>query len=225
MIGLVTTAAGTQVVPTFSSIGLLGTNPIALAAPARNEVPFLYDAATCSVAGNKIELARRIGSKLEPGWIADSDGVPIMEPVHVPEYAEGIPVHILPLGGTREQGSHKGYGLAMITEILGTLLAGSLPSMLASPGEEGFMHKHHFVAYDIEAFTDLDIFKDNMDRMLKMIRETKPAPGQESVIYSGMIEAEEEKERRANGIPLHTEVIEWFKTMTNEEEISDLEIS
>lgn len=226
MVGLVTTAAGTQVVPTFSSVGLLGTNPIALAAPTRNEVPFLYDAATCSVAGNKIELARRMGSKLEPGWIADSEGIPIMKPVHVPEYKDGIPVHILPLGGTREQGSHKGFGLAMVTEILGSILAGSIPSMLASsPSEPAMMHKHHFVAYDIEAFTDLDIFKDNMDRMLKMIRETKPAPGKERVIYPGMIEHEEEKDRRANGIPLHKEVIEWFETMTNEEEISNLEIS
>ena len=224
MVGLVTTAAGKQVVPTFASVGLLGTNPIALAAPTRNEAPFLFDAATCSVAGNKIELARRIGSKLEPGWIANSEGVPIMEPVYVPEYPDGVPLHILPLGGTREQGSHKGYGLAMVTEILSSILAGSIPSMLASQSGEGAMHKHHFIAYNIEAFTSLDLFKDNMDRMLKMIIETKPAPGHERVIYPGLIEDEEEKIRRENGIPLHKEVIEWFGKMTNEEQIPNLEI-
>ena len=221
MIGMVMTTGGMNVVPTFASCGLIGTNPIALAAPTRNEAPFLFDAATSSVAGNKIELARRLGTKLEPNWITDSDGKPIMESVHVPD----TPIQLLPLGGTREQGSHKGYGLGLAAEIMGSILAGSIPCMLASAGEEGFMHKHHFAAYNIEAFTDLDTFKDNIDRMLKMIRETKPASGHERVIYPGMLEHEEEKERRANGIPLHKEVIEWFGNMTNELEISSLEIS
>ena len=224
MIGLVLTAAGTQVVPTFASRGLIGTNPIACAAPTRNEAPFLFDAATCSVAGNKIELARRLKTKLEPGWIADSEGLPIMESIQVPERTPENPILLLPLGGTREQGSHKGFGFAMITEVLGGLLAGSVPGMLASAGEEGFMHKHHFAAYNIEAFTDIDTFKDNLDRTLKLIRETKPAKGHERVLYPGLIEHEEEQERRANGIPLHKEVIEWFGNMTNELEISKLEI-
>ena len=222
MVGLVTTAAGVLVVPTFASKGLFGTNPIAVAAPACNEAPFLFDAATCSVAMNKIFLARRLGSNVEPGWICDAQGEPIMKAMPTPENNEDF--YLLPLGGTREQGSHKGYGFAMITEIMGSLLAGSIPSMLAGGAEEKSISKHHFAAYNIEAFTDLDTFKDNMDRMLKMIRETKPASGHERVLYPGMLEHEEILERKAQGIPLHKEVVEWFGNMTNELEISKLEI-
>src|SRR5262249_33297319 len=73
------TGAGLSVVPTFASKPLLGTNPIALAAPARREAPMLFDAATSAIAGNKIRLAIRIGSPLLPGWVTDKEGSPIME--------------------------------------------------------------------------------------------------------------------------------------------------
>ncbi|CAI8008037.1 Malate dehydrogenase [Geodia barretti] len=79
MIGFVTTAGGAQVVPTFGSEGRLGTNPIALAAPAATEPPFLFDAATSNVAGNKLGLARRVSASLLPGWITEQDGTPILE--------------------------------------------------------------------------------------------------------------------------------------------------
>ena len=105
MIGFVTTAGGAQVVPTFGSVGRLGTNPIALAAPAATEPPFLFDAATSNVAGNKLGLARRVSASLLPGWITEQDGTPILEETDVPERGE---YWHLPLGGTREMGSHKG---------------------------------------------------------------------------------------------------------------------
>ncbi len=79
MVGVCFTAAGLHVVPTFASKPLLGTNPIALAAPARHEAPMLFDAATSAIAGNKIRLAMRVGSPLLPGWVTDKDGNPIME--------------------------------------------------------------------------------------------------------------------------------------------------
>ena len=118
----------------------------------------------------------------------------------------------LPLGGTREQGSHKGYGFALMAEIVSTMLSGALPAMLA-PGSGS---RHYFAAYNIESFTDVEEFKENMDRMLKMLRETKPAPGHDRVLYPGLSEHEEEQERRANGIPLHKEVVQWFDDITRE---------
>jgi LDH2 family malate/lactate/ureidoglycolate dehydrogenase len=170
----------------------------------------LFDAATTAVAGNKIYLAERVGALLEPGWIAKRDGTPIMERQESPGREN---YHQLPLGGIREQGSHKGYGLAMIPEVLGTMLAGARPAML--PGDR-FAQDHYFAAYNIEAFTELDWFLDTMDEMLQTLRSTKPAQGQERVLYPGLAEAEEEAERRANGIPLHSEVIEWFDHITAE---------
>jgi LDH2 family malate/lactate/ureidoglycolate dehydrogenase len=76
--------------------------------------------------------------------------------------------------------------------------------------------KNHFAAYNIEAFTDLDQFKDTMDQMLKTLRTAAPAPGQERVLYPGLSEAEEIETRRASGIPLHKEVIQWFAGCTRE---------
>src|SRR5499433_700072 len=107
MVGVCFTGAGLSVVPTFAAKPLLGTNPIALAAPARQEAPMLFDAATSAIAGNKIRLAMRVGSPLLPGWVTDKDGTPIMEEKPIFDRDE---FHQAPLGGTREQGSHKGYG-------------------------------------------------------------------------------------------------------------------
>ncbi len=209
MVGMCTTAGGTGVVPTFGAEGRLGTNPIAVAAPANSQPFFLYDAATSAIAGNKLRLASRVGASLLPGWIARRDGSPIMEEVPLPERTEFFQ---LPLGGTREQGSHKGYGLAMIAEILGTMLSGVLPSMVDPRGGS----KHSFIAFNIAMFTSVDKFKENMDAMLTKLRETKPAPGHDRVLYPGLSEYEEEQDRRANGIPLHKEVIQWFEDICGE---------
>jgi L-2-hydroxycarboxylate dehydrogenase (NAD+) len=118
----------------------------------------------------------------------------------------------LPLGGTRELGSHKCYGLALMVETLCTMLSGTLPFGL----ERDTGYKHFFAAYNISAFTDVDTFKENMDQMLEWLRETQPAAGQERVLYPGLLEYEEERERREHGIPLHKEVIQWFEKITNE---------
>ena len=209
MVGVCMTATGTGVVPTFGAEARFGTNPIAIAAPAGKEAPFLFDVATSAVAGNKLRLAARVGASLLPGWVAELDGTPIMEETPVRERGQ---YHQLPLGGTREQGSHKGYGFALMAEVLGTMLGGVLPSMVDSTTGS----RHHFAAYNIASFTDLKTFKDNMDQMLETLRETKPAPGHERVLYPGLSEYEEEQDRRANGIPLHEEVIRWFDTITGE---------
>src|SRR5437879_225369 len=139
MVGVCFTGAGLSVVPTFAAKPMLGTNPIAVAAPARREAPMLFDAATSAIAGNKIRLAIRLGSPLLPGWVTDKEGNPITEEKPVFDRDE---YHQLPLGGTREQGSHKGYGLALMAEVLSTVLAGALPTMLA-PGSGS---KNHFAA-------------------------------------------------------------------------------
>ena len=211
MVGLCVTAGGRIVVPTFGAEPQFGTNPIAFAAPARNEPPVLFDVATSAIAGNKVRLALRVDAPMEPGWIADLDGVPIMEETPVRERGD---YYHLPMGGTRDQGSHKGYGFALMAEILSTTLAGTIPSMLdQGPGSSSH---HSFTAYNIASFTDVDTFKDHMDQMLQALRNTKPTPGHDRVLYPGLSEYEEEEERRANGIPLHKEVIEWFDDITSE---------
>ena len=216
LVGVCFTGAGLSVVPTFASKPLLGTNPIAIAAPAGHEAPMLFDAATSAIAGNKIRLAIRLGSPLLPGWVTDKDGLPIMEEKPVFDRDE---YHQAPLGGTREQGSHKGYGFALMAEVLSTMLSGAIPTML-SPGSGS---KNHFAAYNVEAFTDLRQFKDGMDAMLRTLRTAPPAPGHERVLYPGLSEHEAVEERRASGIPLHKEVIEWFGEATRDLGVPPLE--
>ncbi len=214
MVGLTMTSSGAKIVPTFAAEPRLGTNPIAIAAPARNEAPFLYDAATSAIAGNKLRLAERVGAELLPGWITDLDGKPNEEPIPVPDFDD---MFMLPLGGTREQGSHKGYGFGMMAEIMCSLLSGAQPPMLG-----GELSRHFFSAFNIEAFTDVDEFKDTMDGTLRKLRTTRPAPGHERVLYAGLSEHEEMIERRANGIPLHSEVVEWFGHITGELDLEPL---
>ena len=222
MVGMCVTSGGKHVLPTFAREPRFGTNPISIAAPARKEAYYLFDAATSAIAGNKIFLAERVGSTMLPGWIADGDGTPIMDEVHPPERANfgKAPPWQLPLGGTREQGSHKGYGLAMMVEVLGTMLSGASPAMLGGPR---LAQDHFFAAFNIEAFTDLDEFKDTMDATLKTLKETPPATGQERVLYPGLAEYEDEQDRLKNGIPLHQEVVQWFDSITGEFGIPKLE--
>ena len=206
MIGVAMTVGGLQVAPTFGAKAMVGLNPIALAAPTRNEAPFLFDASMSSVAGNKIRIARRLGATVAPGWIAEPDGTPIMHESPVPE-----DFLMLPLGGTREIGSHKGYSLAVMVDILCGLLSGTGPGFLHPRG-----NSHHFLAYRIDAFTDLESFKDDMDVFMKGLRETPTAPGHERVVYAGLPEHEAEEERRSRGIPYHPDVIDWFRKTATE---------
>lgn len=210
MVGMCMTASsGLNVVPTFASKPMFSTNPISIAAPAGKEAPVYFDIATSAIAGNKIRLAMRVESPLLPGWVSDTEGNPLVEETLVTDRSQ---VFQLPLGGTREQGSHKGYGFAMLVEILSTLLCGSTPIML----DRSTASKTHFAAYNISAFTDVDQFKATMDEMLEALRTCDPAPGAERVLYPGLSEHEELQERRAHGIPLHKEVIEWFGQTTGE---------
>ncbi len=211
MIGMAMTQGGIYMAPTYGAEGIVGVNPIALAAPGRNEAPFVFDASTSSIAMNKIVLARRNGVKVLPGWIAEQDGTPIMDERDVPD--EFL---MLPVGGTREIGSHKAYSHAVMIDILSGMLSGGGPGFLR---REGICH--HFVAYKIEAFVDLDIIKDDMDIMLKKLRESKTAPGHDRVYYAGLPEHEAYQERSVEGIPYHPEVVEWFHTICKELGVTD----
>lgn len=207
MIGIALTVGGLEVAPTFGGEARVGLNPIGIAVPARDEPPFIFDASMSAIAGNKMRIARRLGSTILPGWIAKADGTPIMEESPVPD--EFL---MLPLGATRELGSHKGYGLAVMVDILSGLLGGDPAGFEREPGDVS----HHFLAYRIDAFGDLDEFKDHMDVYLRGLRETKPAPGQERVLYAGLPEHEAEQDRRARGIPYHPDVIDWFRKTAQE---------
>lgn len=216
MVGLCACSTRPLVVPTFGAEPRLGTNPIAIAAPARSEPYLLFDAATSAIAGNKVVLAERIGAPLLPGWITGLDGTPVTEEAPSPGQNK---YWLLPLGGTPEQGSHKGYGLALMVEVLATVLGGAVPIMLGGP----WVQHSFFAAINIAALTSLDDFKDTMDAMLSTLRTTRPAAGHPRVLYPGLLESEAERDRKKNGIPLHREVVHWFDELTVEFRLPRLE--
>ena len=195
------TLGGLMVLPTFGARPMVGLNPISVAVGGGDEADFVFDASMSSVAGNKIRIAKRLGASVLPGWIADVDGEPILEESAVPdEY------FMLPTGGTRDGGSHKGYGLAVMVDVLCGVLAGDPPGFLRAGGDVS----HHFMAYKIDAFCDPDEFTEHMQTFLKGLRETPPAKGHERVLYAGLDEHETELDRRANGIPYHPDVVQKF---------------
>jgi len=200
-----------QTLPTWGSEPILGTNPLAWAAPADEMPSFLFDVATSQVAGNKIELTRRTGAKLLPGWIADKNGTPIMDEIETPKKGE---YNMLPFGGTRENGSHKGFGLGMVGEIMSNVLSGAGAGLFNDHQGSDF-----FVAYSIDAFTDVKKFKKDMDLLLRKIVESRPAKGFERVVYAGYLENEEFVKRSKEGIPYHKEVIQWFENYCGELDI------
>ena len=219
MIGTCMTSSTTNVVPTYAAKTGLGTNPIAVAAPALNKAPFVFDAATSAIATNKVRLAQRLGVPLAAGWITDENGNPIMEETALNIKDDPDEVSNLlqtPVGATREMGSHKGYSLGMVVDILGSILNGSL----AGPLRTIKQHQNHFVAaYSIEAFIDTQTFKKMMDEYLQALEDLPPVEGQERVLYAGLVEEETAIERNKQGIPLHPEVINWFESICSELEL------
>lgn len=206
MIGYSITGGGANTVPTFGGEPRIGANPHSWAVPAGEEPDFVLDMSSSSVAANKIALARRNGSTVLPGLLAADDGTPIMDEAVPPEHT-----WLLPVGATREMGSHKGYGLGVVAQVFSGILS------TGQFGPYGAGKMTHFVAaYSIDAFTDVDRFKKSMDEFLRYLRETRPAPGHDRVYYAGLPEHEESQRRTAEGIPLHREVTEWFDSITAE---------
>ena len=214
MIGYAITGGGAVMVPTYGAEPRVGAVPHAWAVPADKMPPFVLDISSSSVAANKIQLLRRTGAQLLPGLMADEEGTPIMEEQDVPEG-----VRLLPWGSTRELGSHKGYGMAVIGQVFSGILSAGLFGVTDPPGNGS----QFVAAYSIDAFRDVAEFKSSMDEFLTYLVETPPSPGHDRVYYAGLPEHEETDIRERDGIPLHREVVEWFDNATNELGLDRLE--
>jgi L-2-hydroxycarboxylate dehydrogenase (NAD+) len=198
MIGIAMTNASRQVVPTFGRDAKFGTNPICFAAPAEKELPFVIDMATTTAAAGKLELALRRRASIPLGWALNEKA----EPTSDPQIAQKAR-RLLPLGGTREGGSHKGYGLAILVEVLCGVLTGTLTALNQNQDLRG----HFFAALRIDAFRSVAEFKSDMDRLIRELKTTAPIEGQDRVYVAGELEFETAKERTANGIPLLVSVV------------------
>ena len=207
LIGLVTSSTRTvSVVPTRGSKRVLGTNPIAFAAPARRNRPFLLDMATSTVAGNKVKVYDLNNKPLPPGWMLDEDGKPICDAALGMDYIHKRNVGgMTPLGGTAEMGNHKGYGLSVMAHILGATLAGGSFSPIRNrtqrtgdPDNIG----HFFLAIDPKAFRPDGAFEDDLDAVIDELHAVTPTDPALPVLVAGDPEALERETRAREGIPV-----------------------
>jgi LDH2 family malate/lactate/ureidoglycolate dehydrogenase len=212
MIGIAMTNASPLVAPTFSTERLLGTNPIAVAIPAGKQPAFVADMATTTAANGKLEILQRKNMPAPHGWIQDKEGN-ISTNQH--EVKEGGA--LLPLGGTREQGSHKGYALGSIVDIFSGVLSGANygpwvpPFVSFLPVADDLPGKgigHFFGAMRIDAFRPATDFKQHMDHWIERFKNAQPIAGEKRVLIPGDPEREMEQERLINGIPLIDAVVE-----------------
>ena len=191
---------------------LLSTNPIAVAVPARNELPIVLDMATTTAAYGKVKTAAQRGEPMPPGWMIDFEGKPLTDPKRSDE---GM---LLPLGGM--EAGFKGYGLSL---VIG-LLAGTLNQ--AAMGREVIDFNrddrsvtntgHAIVAINPAAFGDPDRFRDEVDRLIRDVRAFKRLPGVERIWLPGEQSQSKRVERMKNGIPLPPALLESLNKVAAE---------
>jgi len=207
LIGIAMTNASRQVVPTFGREARFGTNPICFAVPAKDEKPFVLDMATTTAAAGKLELAIRLGNPVPTGWALNEKAEPTTDP-KVAQQAR----RLLPLGGSRESGSHKGYGLGILVEILCGVLTGTVTALNANQEPRG----HFFGAINPAAFRPAAEFKGDMDRLIRALKSTPPVEGESRVYVAGEIEFETAEERAERGIPLHGSVLKGLRAVSEQ---------
>lgn len=206
MIGMSMTNASPLVSPTFSRERLLGTNPIAVAIPAKDEPAYVGDFATTTAANGKLEILQRKGEPAPEGWIQDKEGQVTTNAFGVKEGGA-----LRPLGGDKAHGSHKGYILGSMVDIFSAVLSGanygpwappfvSFIDPVSDPVGEGL--GHFFGAMRVDAFRPTDEFKSHMDKWIRRFRNSVPVDSSQPVLIPGDPERTMEKERSTNGIPL-----------------------
>lgn len=212
LIGWAMTNSSKLVAPLWGAERMLGTNPLAIAFPGLEEPPIVIDLATSAVAYGKIEIARRKSQPLESGWAIDHTGAGTHDPSEMINGGS-----LLPLGGDRSHGGHKGYCLSAMVDILCGALSGANWGPFVPPfalrqqiptQSVGKKNGHFFGALQIAGFIDPIEFKRQIDEWSRTFRATKPVPGSPGVLVPGDPERVAEAERSVSGIPLVAAVVE-----------------
>lgn len=210
MMGWAMTNASALVAPTFSKQRMLGTNPIAFVAPAGEEEDFVLDMATTTAANGKLEIASRQGQLIPEGWAITKEGTSSLSPNILKE--DGM---LLPLGSDITHGSHKGYGLGSMVDILSGVLSGAafsrwvppFPAYVPMPANAPGEGLGHFLgAMRVDAFQKAETFKSQMDIWIRSMKEATPIDEHQKVLIHGEQERVFEALRKKQGIPIHSSV-------------------
>jgi LDH2 family malate/lactate/ureidoglycolate dehydrogenase len=229
MIGLSLTNARPVIPPTFGAEPMLGTNPIAFAAPSDGEFPFCFDAAMSTVSRGKIEVLVRAEKPAPEGWAVDAEGHPLADSRKILQGMEGGGAMLLPLGGAGEAtGGYKGFGLAAVVEILcASLSGGAFMKDLLGVAPDGsrrpYMLGHFFLAIDVGYFVPLEVSSQITGQIIRDLQNASKAPGQERIYVAGEKEHERGKLVRERGIPVNRNLRRDLQTVRDDLGISGYE--
>ena len=222
MMGLCVTNARPAQVPTFGAEPMLGTNPIAFAAPSDMEFAFWFDAATSISQRGKIEVAARAEKPVPEGWVVDKEGGAITDADQILEGLNKATAALLPLGGAGEVlAGYKGYDLATIVEILSASLCGGvfmkdLLGFAPDGSRRPYMLGHFFLAIDIAHFIPVELSKQITGGIMRALQASRKAPGEERIYVAGEKEYETEKSIRAQGVPVNQNLLLELQTVRDE---------
>lgn len=219
MIGWAMTNASALVTPTFSKEKMLGTNPICVAIPAGEQPAFVADFATTTAANGKLEILQRKNAEAPLGWVQNADGEATTDANALKKGGA-----LLPLGGDREHGSHKGYALGSIVDIFSAVLSGAsygpwappFPAYVPMPDNMPGEGLGHFLgAMRIDGFRPADEFKQHIDNWITRFKNATPSNPEQPVLVPGDPEREMEAIRATQGIPLVEAVVQDLAALSS----------
>lgn len=211
-VGITGTNARPSIAPTFGVENMLGTNPLTFGMPTDEAFPFVLDCATSITQRGRIEYYSRIGQSTPAGMVIGNDGQARTDSDQILKDLNTGNAALAPLGGIGEElGGYKGYGYATVVEILSAALQqGSFLRALSGVDKEGnkvpMPLGHFFMAIDTESFMGLEEFKKTCGDILRELRDSKKAPGEERIYTAGEKEYLVWQERKDSGVPINEAV-------------------
>jgi ureidoglycolate dehydrogenase (NAD+) len=188
---------------------VIGTNPIAYAVPAGNGRSVYLDIATSAVAATKIFNARSQGERIPDTWLVDDDGVPTTDPSIFPEHGAQLPM-----------AGHKGYGFAVLVEILSAVLTGASVLSQVKGWTQDTTEKtdqgHAFIAVNVGAMMALPLFTDRMEGLVGEIHGSPKAKGAERIYLPGEMEWDRREAALKNGMVLPAYVVENLRGLASD---------
>lgn len=222
MIGISGTNARPSVAPTFGVENMLGTNPLTFSMPTDEPFPFTLDCATSVIQNGKIEYYARINHDTPKGLVISREGEELTDSAEILKKIRRQQAALAPLGGFGETtGGYKGYGYSTVVEILSAALqSGLFLKALDGKDEEGKIRPYHlghfFIAIDTEAFMGAEAFKKTCGDILRDLRGSEKAPGQERIYTAGEKEYDVWMYRKDKGVPVTEAVQKEFIGLRDE---------
>ena len=222
MIGISGTNARPSVAPTFGVENMLGTNPLTFSMPTDEPFPFTLDCATSVIQNGKIEYYARINHDTPKGLVISREGEELTDSAEILKKIRSQQAALAPLGGFGETtGGYKGYGYSTVVEILSAALqSGLFLKALDGKDEEGKIRPYHlghfFIAIDTEAFMGAEAFKKTCGDILRDLRGSEKAPGQERIYTAGEKEYDVWMNRKDKGVPVTEAVQQEFIGLRDE---------